>query len=1856
MIQAVLDMSSVGLTSQAYTKVPNFAWVFGDTGIKINLSLIGKGTGLDANGNLVFDNREGMNFDEAMKLRERYGKNVGTILVGINDDHIIAAMGDPRIDFIIPFHKSGWSAEELRKMPTLNNYSDYTDTQNERLIIGRNADGSYETESFQKHKERTKEKLENFQPVGKNGYWNFNESGQWNAENYLKMCAEQKRIPKFSQFLIDNGDGSFSLPQGDDARSRAIREGYWKTLIDFKMYENDAYGRTKEDGTRTPVKGSKQTEVTPNVNMAQAYRVMNEYKLGRQMPDNPDGTPGRFIPMESNNSVPVAIPAAEEYIEMIRRKRAGLKPEGPSPDVLEADLPDDATSGNYIPWAANAFGASQAPAVLGNTESTAEESSTAQQSAMAIDAETGETVRYSLPDGTIETAVYVKDGKLDNGDAYDFVGKMLDREKKYETRDHNRLPRGWVGLSRGGKGPVVEGRVNLGNPIPFQRYEADGKTETQIYLDSKIKGTDFDMGPDDTKYAYPILDVEDFRDNPRPITTKGQYGKYRYSLPSDTDYMVAVDRGDMEEAQRLVKKKAAESGVYTNSRGTPINLFHGTKQNFGYTVFDTSRAKYGLGTIFTSSNRSVANGYSEFGYDRGASSKYIQDDGTDETIIRNAKNVLNSDVTRLTEEKAEEIHQREIQKYRELAEMETNAINESPDYVPPKSIDWDFWGVVQAFNDILNEDQFLYDEDLNFRKEYRDRDTTQRYIVDRNLLEARDNIKNYFNSNPEEMQRLKQDGRGYYNLLFGGYEHGDGIIDLEYLYKPLLNISDKFIYTGTDQITTREDLQRYIESEEQKGNYSLYGVPGDKPLEIDANNSFWTAIQAPIIGEGYYSTDEIVKWAKNNGYTSVVIRNVMDPGVVNAYGDDYIFFDSSQLKSADPVTYDDNGNVIPLSERFNTSEQDIRYSLPSDDVLDQQIQYHLEEMFNPAPEAEEDARYSMPSDTEATTPTGPQRQWGFDRAQNSDEIDEQVRKYLFDHSSYIPDTNAEQINRAIQWIRGNRTAADPDGYHNSVRKVTGKDFASQTPDGQAQMLATLAMAIAHNDVEAQKEIANAYNKEGTTAGQTLQARKIFRLMTPAGRVATLEKMIEDETARLGAKGITVDLKFSDWIYMMAAAANNEGDFTTVRDEAAKEIAEQLPANWKDRIRSIRMLSMLGNPRTHGRNFIGNALFIPAVSIKNKLGAVMELGMKQGNRTKTLAPVLPSDIRAFARQDAVTMKDELTGEAKYNESNAVKKAQKPFGHSALQWLIDKNSEALEAEDWFFLKGHYRRALGGWMVANGYTVEQVQNDAGLLNKGRAYAIDEAKKATYRDFSKVASILNDVSRKGGVAGFLVDAALPFKKTPANILKRGIEYSPIGIAKTLLVDSKHLKEYNDFQSGRLKVLPAKAISPNQFIDRICSGLSGSAVMAVGYILAHAGLLTVGQDDDDDKFDSLRGDQKYAIKLFGQDISFTLDWAAPMSMPFFVGAAVEKQISKGGDFDIEEMFDSMANISEPVFNLSMLDGVNTLFKTSQYDDTNSITQILAKVGMNYVSSYVPSVLGAAARTIDPYSRKSYVESGKGTGPLGTARYSLEQMQNKIPFYNQENIPVRDIWGNVEETPFMERLAENFILPGYIGHRKNDAVLDELERVYNATGDGSMIPSEPDKTITLGEKVTDNPRKIILTDKEWDAYKVARNGTAHDMLAELFENEYYLKADPDDQAKLVKDVWEYSTIIGKQAVAPDYKPQKNYGADPIATIVNDHKKSTKTAKTKNLNAEMLKALDANDFTAYETCVEALHENGVDDDTIKGKIGDTYRDQYKAAYLAGDGTQMYEIEAMLTKTGFKFDFDAWKKQAVKKNNQ
>ena len=159
------DMEAKGLTGHSYTKVKEYALLFGKTGMKINLSIIPAGfdpnvytaeqikelkkndrkawdklrenAGLDANGNYMFD-PESFDWDLALEIQnlDGYDQNVGTICVGVSDNHIWKMLDDPNVCMIIPYHRSGINGLVAEKMG-ISTYNDYTLKQNTRFMGGK---------------------------------------------------------------------------------------------------------------------------------------------------------------------------------------------------------------------------------------------------------------------------------------------------------------------------------------------------------------------------------------------------------------------------------------------------------------------------------------------------------------------------------------------------------------------------------------------------------------------------------------------------------------------------------------------------------------------------------------------------------------------------------------------------------------------------------------------------------------------------------------------------------------------------------------------------------------------------------------------------------------------------------------------------------------------------------------------------------------------------------------------------------------------------------------------------------------------------------------------------------------------------------------------------------------------------------------------------------------------------------------------------------------------------------------------------------------------------------------------------------------------------------------------------------------------------------------------------------------------------------------------------------------------------------------------------------------------------------------------------------------------------------------
>jgi hypothetical protein len=155
---------------------------------------------------------------------------------------------------------------------------------------------------------------------------------------------------------------------------------------------------------------------------------------------------------------------------------------------------------------------------------------------------------------------------------------------------------------------------------------------------------------------------------------------------------------------------------------------------------------------------------------------------------------------------------------------------------------------------------------------------------------------------------------------------------------PIVYRGDK---KGKKQFTGREDPSNYIQgniffsSKKEIGLfytrrhnvlYSAY-LQLENSLVINAKGKDWSSIPIPnkLGGKKEFpyglQIDDLAELANKEGYGSLIVLDVMDQA---GYGDQYVVFEPSKIKSADPITYDDNGNIIPLSKRFNPKSNDIR--------------------------------------------------------------------------------------------------------------------------------------------------------------------------------------------------------------------------------------------------------------------------------------------------------------------------------------------------------------------------------------------------------------------------------------------------------------------------------------------------------------------------------------------------------------------------------------------------------------------------------------------------------------------------------------------------------------------------------------------------------------------------------------------------------------------------------------------------------------------------------------------------------------------------------------------------------------------
>lgn len=746
-----------------------------------------------------------------------------------------------------------------------------------------------------------------------------------------------------------------------------------------------------------------------------------------------------------------------------------------------------------------------------------------------------------------------------------------------------------------------------------------------------------------------------------------------------------------------------------------------------------------------------------------------------------------------------------------------------------------------------------------------------------------------------------------------------------------------------------------------------------------------------------------------------------------------------------------------------------------------------------------------------------------------------------------------------------------DGWREVANSFIAKAELGQriTKADTADAISAYNLAISEGDHKAAFELATAIADAAHDSAQMVQAMNLMNRLTPEGRLLTLRRLVDrmnDRAARQNraprqstadsgdVEGARVDyidkvtgFTLSDELATNYLMAETDAERAAAWDAITTSIADQIPSTFMEKANFWRYTSMLTNPTTHIRNIMGNAIQMGARKIKDGIGTAIERAVIKDPSQRTKAVNVDKDLKAFAKGQYETDQSAAMGSGKYSDATTagiereIQSKRKMFrGEDVLsrsiQWIGKKNSELLDREDLRFNRNAYVDSFAQALQAKGVTAAEAHagTRAADVEAARAYAIEEAQKATYRNTTALSEALSQFGRYEGdnpvkrAGSFVADALFPFRKTPANILTTGLDYSPIGLGKGIK------EALFDVKSGKCTAADA--------VDSLASGLTGTGILALGAYLAAEGFfgatlhVRAGDDDKEEAFEKSMGKQDYAIQI--GDKSYTLDWMTPAAMPLFAGVAIMESVRKGGG-TFDALVDSLLGMQDVVLETSMLSSLNDLISYWSYAD-NKVGYLLDRAASSYAGQYIPTIGSKAASVFDDTVRKSYVE--KGTGQVASdVNYFLQGAAKKVPGARNQLQPMVDMWGNeVSNGSAPERVFQSFLSPGFLKAQDNSPATQEIRRLAKATGDSTVYPAAAEKSYTVkGETRT-------MTGEEYTRYAKAMGQTRKELVEAAVKLPAYKSMSDSEKSDYIQNVYKYARETARQQVDPKYEPSAKW--------------------------------------------------------------------------------------------------------------
>lgn len=742
------------------------------------------------------------------------------------------------------------------------------------------------------------------------------------------------------------------------------------------------------------------------------------------------------------------------------------------------------------------------------------------------------------------------------------------------------------------------------------------------------------------------------------------------------------------------------------------------------------------------------------------------------------------------------------------------------------------------------------------------------------------------------------------------------------------------------------------------------------------------------------------------------------------------------------------------------------------------------------------------------------------------------------------------------------------------------------------------------DYQGAVEVAKKMRQMGTNAGQAVQAYNILSRLTPEGMFYYAQSELNEAYSKM------VEGKSRQWIEanqdnfnltqeetqtildtMKEVASIEDGREKNIKlAQIQKLVSDKIPPTTGQSVKAWMRISMLFNPKTQVRNVMGNAVVLPVNATSDVFAGALDklISKKTGVRT---TGVTKEGVKGYAKgfkkgvfesyddfRKGINTRNVEGNRFEIGEGKSFK--DKGIGKT-LNRVDNMLSFALDVGDRGFYEATYTNSINNQMILNN-TTEITQDMIDI-------ATNEALQRTWQDsnnYTQAVLSIRKILNKANVKGYgLGDVLIPFAKTPANLTKAIVDYSPVGLTKTLAFDAKRFT--NSLQNGQY--------SPqlqHDFVQNVGKGLAGTMLYTLGYALAKAGVATGEPDDDKDVKNFMKnslGISSYSIKI--GDRSFTYDWAQPVATPLAIMTNYVKYSKDNPDASaIDKAIKAMNIGTEQLLQQSFMESLNTVL-----NGNGTTLENLSQAVLELPARAVPTFCKQIADMVDGTQRSSF-EYGQ---PIKSA---INSVKAKIPGLSQTLPASVDTLGNdIQKYGGNNNLWNVMLNPANTNKGQLTKTGQEIYNVYMNTGDTTIFPR------TAPYYINNKGEKITMSSEQRNKFQRVSGKYVEESLDSLLNNKDYKNLNNNEKASIINEI-----------VSDSYSKAK------YDVLEIDSKEYLKTR-------EILKNVSPSTYYNYKIITKGLKK---DNDKIDKLVNSNYSNNEKTVlyetYILSDSDTKYPI--------------------------